>query len=53
MTEPSADLLALWDRIPDSHCKGLCASACGPVDANPEERRLLRERGSAFARTSP
>lgn len=45
MTEPSEELRAVWAQIPDANCKGLCTSACGPVDGNLEERRLLKERG--------
>lgn len=43
--EPSEHLKAIWDRIPDTHCKGLCSSSCGPIDASREERRLVRDRG--------
>lgn len=40
-----ADLQRLYDQVPDANCKGLCASACGPIDLSPREASRLREVG--------
>lgn len=38
-------LRRVWDAIPSTNCKGLCAESCGPVNGSPVERRLLADRG--------
>lgn len=45
-----AELAALYARIPDIGCKGLCWDACGPINMGSRERqrlrKALREQGS-------
>lgn len=45
MRQPSRNLRAVWDAIPDTGCKGLCIESCGPIGASEEELDLLADRG--------
>lgn len=36
---------AVWAKVPDVGCKGLCAESCGPIGASRLEVRLLQRRG--------
>lgn len=40
-----ARLRAVWEKIPDVGCKGLCADYCGPIGASRLEVRMLERRG--------
>lgn len=40
-----ADLDAVYARIPDAGCKGLCVDACGPIMMTGRERTRIAERG--------
>lgn len=44
-SDQDRDLQAVWEQIPAIACKGLCANACGPIDASAREKQRLRERG--------
>ena len=41
----AAELKALYARLPEVACKGLCADSCGPIDMSPLERQQLRLQG--------
>lgn len=36
---------AIYAKIPDIGCKGMCQAACGPIDMTPLEHQRLREAG--------
>lgn len=38
-------LAAVYARIPDARCKGLCAAACGPIGCTPAERVRIERAG--------
>jgi hypothetical protein len=40
-----AALQALYDRVPDVGCKGLCHQACGPIDGGTRERVRMARAG--------
>lgn len=45
---PLADLArqkALWAKIPDAGCKGLCVEACGPIGMTRLEAAILMDTG--------
>lgn len=35
---------ALWARVPNAGCQGLCADACGPIGMSEVERDRIRRR---------
>ena len=39
------DLEQVWSQIPAARCRGLCAQACGPIDAPVREKQRLRAAG--------
>lgn len=42
----------LYDQVPDVGCKGLCQSACGPIDMAPREGARLRAAGVEIPATT-
>lgn len=44
-TVVDAELQALYDRVPDIGCKGLCSYTCTSIDASARERQRIREAG--------
>lgn len=44
-SDVDADLDALYARVPDAGCKGLCQSSCGPLEMSGRERARIRELG--------
>lgn len=51
-----ARIEAIWARIPDAGCKGLCSDSCGPIGMSDAERdRIARRHGVTIrhAETKP
>lgn len=38
-------LQAIYDRIPEANCKGLCHGACGPIGIFPKESQRIMASG--------
>lgn len=47
MTNP-APIQAVYDRVPEVACKGLCQSACGPIGCSGAEATALQDNGIAL-----
>lgn len=39
---------AVYDRVPEVACKGLCQSACGPIGCSGAEANALQDNGVAL-----
>ena len=48
--ETDAALEAIWARIPDAGCEGLCADSCGPIGMSEAERARIRRRHGLLIR---
>lgn len=41
---PKDSIKAIWDKVPDVHCKGLCIQSCGPIMMSNAEAQNLQEK---------
>jgi Fe-S-cluster containining protein len=46
--EVDAQLEAIYQRIPDVHCRGLCQDACGPITGGHRELVRMRRAGATL-----
>ena len=44
-SDRDGELEQVWGQIPAVPCRGLCAQACGPIDASTREKQRLRAAG--------
>lgn len=53
MTPVPVQIQRVWDSVPDTGCKGLCAESCGPIMASDVEEQMLLERGIRILERNP